>query len=70
MRIYRLSFWDSEEGHLLEWHASKAAAEKALRRLRREKTESGPIRISAVEFPTRKREILKWLNENLQHDHG
>lgn len=70
MRIYKTYYWDRDEGQLLFWATSKAAAEKWLRTMQEKGDSQGPAMVELVKFPETKQDIIAWLNSNLQTDNG
>ena len=75
MKLYKVVFQDSEEGVCLMWFSSKREADKALCELQDEARKMnrhphGPECVDEVDVPTRKKELLQWLNSNFNRDNG
>jgi hypothetical protein len=72
MKLYRCNCYDKDQGSLVSWHASKADAERELRKWQKDRGEDarGPEGVDAVEIPTDRRGLLAWLNANISTDNG
>jgi hypothetical protein len=56
---------------MVSWHSSKEAAVSWIR-LNRDNPgfDTGPHDVTAIDFPTTKKEVIDWLNRNLSTDNG
>ncbi len=72
MKLFRCDKNDSDMGTMLSWHASKREAEVELRRHQKERggDSCGPESVTAVDIPTDKAGLLKWLNIEFKNDNG
>ena len=72
MKIYRCNFYCPVMGNTISWHSSRKSAEDELRSLQLQRAEPpvGPEGIECVDFPTRKKDVIQWLNSNLKSDNG
>lgn len=73
MRLYRLDFTDPDLGNTVSWFGSKERAEAALHTKQRERADKDSRdidHITPVDVPTRKTELLLWLNTHLDTDNG
>ncbi len=76
MRLYRLQYHHDDSGNNLLWFSSRARARAAWSRLKG-RVDSPDFNdavsfqsIMPVEVPTRRRELIKFLNQNLTLDNG
>jgi hypothetical protein len=72
VKIYRCNFYCPAMGNTISWHSSRKSAEAELRSLQLQRAEPpvGPEGIGCVDFPTRKKHVIQWLNSNLKSDNG
>jgi hypothetical protein len=71
MKLYRIQFQSADEGLILGWASSKIEAARKRRELRRDFGEAqGLDVIEAIEMPTDKAGLIRWLNANLTRDNG
>lgn len=75
MRIYKLSYYEQDQGTILEWHSSMVGAKKRKRELMqawadRLWNDQPDVEIVPVDFPTRKDALLTWLNQHFNRDNG
>lgn len=73
MKIYRLSWRESETGRHLAWFTNKREAESLSAEIWRTGDERGLDHIEgieAIDFPTKRAAIVAWLNINLITDNG
>lgn len=72
MKVYRCDFYDQDEGATVSWHSNKKEAEDRLKQLQLDRgaTAQGPEGVAAIEIPSGKRDLIDWLNENLNRDNG
>ena len=59
-------------GDTISWHSSRKSAESELKSLQSQRAEppTGPEGIECVDFPAGKKDVIQWLNSNLQNDNG
>lgn len=68
-RIYRCNYWDADLGQLVSWHATRRDAERELaRQVRENGPGQGAEEVEPVDFPTRKADVIAWLNRHLSTD--
>lgn len=77
MKLYKVTWNHPDEGKCVHWAGSKTEAERALRSaindLGKEtdyQETGGPTSINAVEIPTDKEGLLKWLNTWFDRENG
>ncbi len=72
MKLYRCNFYDKSEGTCVSWHGSKVEAERHLRSQQKDRGEdaTGPESVTAVDVPTNKTSLIKWLNDHFNRDNG
>lgn len=71
MKLYRISFQSADEGRVLGWARSKAEAAKKRAELLRDYGEPGGVdAIEAVDIPTDKTGLIRWLSANFTRDNG
>ena len=66
MRVYCCTWVDADQGFSRVWCANKHKAERERREIARNRAEFiesiNDIEIECVEFPSRKRDLIAWLN--------
>jgi len=62
MQLYRVSYVDERKRKRSVWSPSKVSASKTRTTLKHNGADPGPI--EAVDVPTKKEELIAWLNEN------
>lgn len=67
MRIFKLEYYDPDEGKCCQWFASEKAASTPMDDLREKGSE---MHLQAVNIPTTKAELVYWLNIYLTRDNG
>lgn len=72
MKLYKCTFSDDEEGSLLSWHSSRAAAQRDLRSQQRERgsAANGPEGVEVEIVPTDKAGLIRWLNIKFTRDNN
>lgn len=72
MIVWRCSISHPERGTLLSWHDSRSEANRALVAWfdSADFDDVGPNTVTHVEIPTKKADLLAWLNSNVTTDHG
>jgi hypothetical protein len=63
MKFYVCTYYSPLDGVVITWHTSKKEANTEARSIRGE----DPA-VFAVNVPTKKKELLRWLNENVTSD--
>ena len=69
MKIYRIDWTDPTEGHCVGWAGSIAEAKRTVAEVKHESV-AEDIGIRQVDFPTRKHDLLHWLNIYVTRDNG
>ena len=69
MKLWRVTFYDSDEGHFYEWFGTKAEAQRAAsaRGGSDESHEGFDPTIERMEIPNRKARLVRWLNVYVEH---
>ena len=62
MKIYKVSYYDEDEGNVLAWFTSRKEAEKYLSRERGEGREG--FEITTCQFPATRQGIVDWLSSS------
>lgn len=72
MRLHRVKFHDPDQGEALFWFGTKREAQQKLRQLQKDRTheQQGAEEVEQVEVPTKKEELISWLNTNLDRNNG
>lgn len=74
MTIWQASYHDSDEGHCLQWFATRMEAKKALMGIAAEYEAEGgdclPMRVYKYELPATKAGFIHWLNVHFNRDNG
>ncbi len=70
MNLWRAVFTDAERGLTYSWHTSKRGAARTLAELRRASESQGVEGVERVAVPTKRSELVDWLNANLHFDNG
>jgi hypothetical protein len=86
VKLYRADVHDPDDGTLVVWGSSKVKCAKAVRKLVRDRKESYlasetiderdnakhvlATKLYAVEVPTTREALVKWLNMNFNTDNG
>lgn len=68
MRIYRLYCADLFEGHCYQW--ARSLREVAVRRREMKGDGFSVHSIDALDFPSKKGDVVGWLNKNFTRDNG
>lgn len=72
MKLWRATYYDNNGlGTCIEWHATKRAAEQAMRKaLENGEGSTDDHGIDYVDVPTKKAEMIRWLNQNCNSNNG
>ena len=71
MKFYRVSYYHADEGMMLIWHASNAAAQTQLLDMIEDCGKpQGPAHVEVVHIDTRRAGLLRWLNTHFTRDNG
>lgn len=74
MKLYKVNWSDESIGSMQRWFPSKAAANKGIKEIKAEyeddKDWTHMLYVTAVEIPTTKAGLIKWLNESFSTDNG
>lgn len=68
MKIYKRSWNDLDEGRCNSWHSTKLGAENSS--IDTQSPDLETVKVELVDFPSSKKEIIKWLNCYLDRQNG
>lgn len=70
MKLYRAEWDDPDDGTIVSWHASKREAKSAVSDAIKNGNAQEPTSVKAVNVPTKKGELIAWLNLWVNRDNG
>tara|TARA_Y100001963_G_C6539014_1_gene334628 strand:+ start:143 stop:427 length:285 start_codon:yes stop_codon:yes gene_type:complete len=63
MTLYQVYRWDNDNGPTVSFHGTKKEALAKAKELRETTTIDGDLEVSRVKFPSKKADLLRYLNE-------
>jgi hypothetical protein len=70
MKLWLVQWRDTDHGNMQRWYGSKREAGQAIKGLKEEFSPEYGYIVTFEEVPTKKAELLEWLNERFNTDNG